>query len=436
MQKKTEAALEIAERGRARAFVELLAKRQALSNSDTPNIAPPNIEKIKQLAKDQNATLVEYSAVWDELYIWVVKPTGEVAFRSVDLKKVNLLDAAQGTLRSAATMSIGRGLADTAILDFVRSTREAVEMKGDNASNEQVVDRKVNSSSCMGKKCFKQMYSLLIEPIADLLPTNPESHVIFIPNQSLFLVPFAALMDKDGNYLIDKHTIRIAPSIQVLDLTQKQRLQQAKQNQVLLVGNPTMPTIPPLHPGETPQQLDPLPGAEQEVLAISKLLNARVLRGNQATKAAVMQQMSGAKIIHLATHGLLDDFKGTGIPGVIALAPSTQDNGLLTSDEIFNLKLNAELVVLSACDTGRGRITGDGVIGLSRSFITAGSKSVVVSLWQVPDESTAFLMLEFYRQLQQNPDKAQALRQAMLATRKQYSAPRDWAAFSVIGQAN
>ncbi|BAZ01568.1 TPR repeat-containing protein [Tolypothrix tenuis PCC 7101] len=434
-QNKIETALEISERGRARAFVDLLAKRQDLSNSNSQNISLTNIQKIKQLAKAQNATLVEYSAVWDELYIWVVKPTGEVAFRSVDLAKINLANVAQGTLQSAARMPFSRGLADTAISDFVRNTRAAIEVKGNNPSEEPIVDKKVNSSSCIGKKCFQQMYSLLIEPIADLLPKNPESQIIFIPHQSLFLVPFAALIDQDGNYLIEKHTIRIAPSIQVLDLTQKQKLQQAVQPKVLLVGNPTMPTIPPLHPGETPQQLEPLPGAEQEVLAISKLLKAQVLLGNQATKAAVIQQMLEAKIIHLATHGLLDDFKGTGIPGVIALAPSPQDNGLLTADEIFNLKLNADLVVLSACETGRGRITGDGVIGLSRSFITAGSKSVVVSLWQVPDESTALLMQEFYRQLQKNSDKAQALRQAMLATSKQYSAPRDWAAFSLIGDA-
>jgi CHAT domain-containing protein len=100
------------------------------------------------------------------------------------------------------------------------------------------------------------------------------------------------------------------------------------------------------------------------------------------------------------------------------------------------MKLNAELVVLSACDTGRGTITGDGVIGLSRSLITAGVPSVIVSLWSVNDNSTAFLMSEFYRHLQQNPDKALALRQAMLATKQKYNHPFDWAAFTLIGEVN
>ncbi|MBH8562816.1 CHAT domain-containing protein [Nostoc sp. CENA67] len=104
--------------------------------------------------------------------------------------------------------------------------------------------------------------------------------------------------------------------------------------------------------------------------------------------------MTKVRIIHLVTHGLLDDF-GFGVPGAIALAPDPtpkteqQDsNGFLTAGEIFDMKLNAELVVLSACETGQGKITGDGVIGLSRSLIAAGVPSVVVSLWSVDDKST------------------------------------------------
>ncbi|BAZ48475.1 WD-40 repeat-containing protein [Nostoc sp. NIES-4103] len=98
------------------------------------------------------------------------------------------------------------------------------------------------------------------------------------------------------------------------------------------------------------------------------------------------------------------------------------------------MKLNAELVVLSACETGQGKITGDGVIGLSRSLIAAGVPSVVVSLWSVDDKSTKLLMTEFYRQMQQNPNKATALRQAMLLTMKQYPQPKYWAAFTLIGE--
>lgn len=91
--------------------------------------------------------------------------------------------------------------------------------------------------------------------------------------------------------------------------------------------------------------------------------------------------------------------------------------------------------MLSACDTGRGRVTGDGVIGLSRAFVAAGVPSIVVFLWKVPDDSTAFLMTEFYKNLQKFPDKAQALRQAMLTARANYTDPLHWAAFTLIGEA-
>jgi CHAT domain-containing protein len=87
------------------------------------------------------------------------------------------------------------------------------------------------------------------------------------------------------------------------------------------------------------------------------------------------------------------------------------------------LKLQADLVVLSACDTGKGEISGDGVLGLSRALLTAGAKSLIVSLWQVPDKATSDLMVEFYQELEKNPDKARALRQAMLKNKEKHNTP-------------
>jgi len=201
-----------------------------------------------------------------------------------------------------------------------------------------------------------------------------------------------------------------------------------------------MPSVRPAF-DQPPQELPPLPGAEREAKAIAPLLNTQPLIGDKATKTVVEELLPKARIIHLATHGLLDDIEG--LESAIALAPDPlpskagEVNGLLTAKEILSLKLNAELVVLSACDTGRGRITGDGVVGLSRSLISAGVSSVVVSLWAVSDDSTAFLMTEFYKNIQHSPDKAQALRSAMLTTMKQtqYSNPLQWAAFTLIGEA-
>jgi hypothetical protein len=281
---------------------------------------------------------------------------------------------------------------------------------------------------------LKKLYQYLIQPIADLLPTDANSRVVIIPQDFLFLVPFPALQDPQGKYLIEKHTLLLSPSIQVLDLThqQQQRIHSATQG-VLVVGNPTMPSLS-TDPGMPPQQLPSLPGSEQEAKAIAQLFHTQAIIGNQATKQELLPRLSQARIIHLATHGILDDLRG--VFSSLALAPTSQDRGFLTAREIISLKLNAELVVLSACNTGRGKINGDGVLGLSRSFIGAGVPSVIVSLWSVPDAPTASLMKVFYENIKRGADKAQAIRQAMLQTMKSFPNPVDWAAFTLIGEGN
>ena len=149
-----------------------------------------------------------------------------------------------------------------------------------------------------------------------------------------------------------------------------------------------------------------LPGAEREAAAIGDFLQRPALIGDQATEARIKQLLPDVSLIHLASHGLLEygipESSGVlALPGAVALIPGDGEDGLLTSAEILNLDLQADLAILSACDTGRGRITGDGVVGLSRALITAGVPSVVVSLWAVPDALTAELMTEFYNQLAQ-----------------------------------
>ncbi|MEH1765571.1 MAG: CHAT domain-containing protein [Nostoc sp.] len=425
-QNKTKEALEISELGRSRAFVELLTSRLSGKNIDQiPE--KPTISLLQQIAKQQNATLVEYSITVDEfkvegkrkiseseLYIWVIKRTGEVTFRKANLKPLWQKEK-------------------TTLDNLVTTSRNSIGARGTAFRGINVT---YNPNAPKAKNNLKRLHELLINPIADLLPKNSSDRVIFIPQLSLFLVPFAALQDADGKYLIEKHTILTSPSIQVLDLTHKQKQRTGTKpiegKDTLIVGNPTMPFLAPKI-GETPQQLKPLPGAEQEAVAISKLLKTEPLIGNKATEATVVKRLPQARFVHLATHGIFDDIQG--LNSGIALAPSGKDDGLLTASQILDLKLNAELVVLSACDTGRGRISGDGVIGLSRSFISAGVPSVLVSLWSVPDAPTALLMTEFYQNLQKGSDKAQALRQAMLTTMKTNPNPVDWAAFTLIGEA-
>jgi CHAT domain-containing protein len=378
------------------------------------------LEKIRETAKKQNATLIEYAIVPDEdfkfrgkqranagkLLIWVVNPNGKITMRQVDLI---LKRKTQGTLDFTITIA--------------RCLSPSCPTLADGLNLPAIPDSPDPVPDAFFYPGLPELYQTLIQPIADLLPKNPTDRIVIIPQESLFLVPFAALPNSKGTYLIEQHTLAYAPSIQVLGLIQPRPTSTAPNP--LIVGNPS----------PMPENLPQLPASETEAVAIAKLFKTTAITGAAATRANIYPKLERATHIHLATHGLLEygQIEAIDTPGAIALAPSPGDNGLLTANDVFNLSLNAELVVLSACDTGRGTLTGDGVLGLSRSWLAAGTPSLIVSLWAVNDTSTAELMTAFYHELQTNPDRAVALRSAMLTTLKQYPSPRDWAAFTLMG---
>ena len=421
-QNKTNQALEVSEQGRARVLGDFLDRK-----SNTPSLARPTLESIKAIAKQQEATLVQYSVVYRDndgnntsqqtsipshLYIWVISPNGNIDFQVVDLNTINLSTLIKNTRRKIGT-------------------RYRAGLRSDPGPT---LDNQLQS-----------LYNLLIQPIASQLPSDPNQRVIFFPQDELFVVPFAALKAGDDTpYLIERHTLQTAPSIQILNQTRSQRQRLSLQNTIsrtspLIVGNPNYPRIWNANQ-DTFQTLPNLLGAEAEANAIAQLFNTSALIGKTATETTVKQRIEASPIVHLATHGLLEysnpvDSGILDIPGAIALTPGGQEDGLLTAAEIQGMNLSAELVVLSACDSGLGDITGDGIVGLSRSLIAAGAPSVIVSLWSVPDAPTAVLMTHFYQQWQQTSDKAQALRLAMLKTMKTHPEPDQWAAFTLIGEA-
>jgi CHAT domain-containing protein len=436
-QNQPEAALEMTEKGRAKAFTQLLATRLGITKPlSQPDPIPLTLAQMRQVAKQQNTTLVEYAVVVDDLkivdfyldgeapqpsslFIWVIQPSGKVTFRRSDLKPLQ-----QQNLP---------------LTKLVQNARKALGAVGRVSS---VLPSEADLPPDPNTQGLKRLHDLLIAPIEDLLPADPQARVTFIPQDVLFLAPFAALQDSQGRYLIQKHTISLAPSIQTLELIQQQSNARSRSTglnmtNALIVGNPVMPSLKS-KPNSPAEQLSPLPGSELEAQAISKRLNSHPLLGKQATEAAVTKRMSQASLIHLATHGILDNLQG--LQSSLALAPInptiTGEDGFLTAREVMKLELQADLVVLSACDTGRGVINGDGVIGLSRSFMAAGAPSVVVSLWAVPDAPIAELMTTFYKNLELRMDKAQALRQAMLITMKQHPKPLDWAGFMLLGLAD
>ena len=418
-QGKLKQALEISEQGRNRALIDLLAARL----SERRQTKAPSLKKIQRIAKQQQATLVEYSIVDDQIYMWVIAPTGEITFRSNTLPQ------------------------NTSLADLVKVSRLQIGVRSrgnQNAASPPNTTLNTNNSNLL-QHPLHQLYQLLITPIVDLLPKKTSERIIFIPHQELFLVSFAALLDDNGKYLIENHTILTAPSIQSLWFTRKHwhRVQHSR-GKPLIVGNPTMPTM---KIGLEQKSLSPLKGAETEALTIAQLLNTKALIGWEATEPTIVRKMADASVIHLATHGLLDDVNSIDYPGAIALAPDEPDHdGFLTSREILISDqhrkpplLKAKLVVLSACDTGRGEIKGEGVIGLSRSLIAAGVPSLVVSLWKIPDHDTVKLMSEFYTNIYTHKmDKAKAMREAMLSMINDEDGnpdPSAWAAFTVIGEA-
>ena len=472
-QNKTNQALEISERGRARALVELLAKRFSFPSQEEQKPQYPQIAEIKQIAKQQNATLVQYSVIVDEIYIWVISPQGKIDFVAVDIPDDNTLKelVEQGKACAVDPNSKEKCRSNEIPDNFVPG--DLVRFNDDEKNRLErpwrvtafnpetgmltvthpqfndtniTVERHKSEVIPLGNnlevqlKNLQKLHQLLIAPIKQFLPEDENDHVIFVPHQELFGVPFPALQDEQGTYLIKQHTILTAPSIQALQLTNQRRKKlgnkELSQSEFLIIGNPDMPNNPEL-PGEN-VKLKPLPHSETEANNIASQFNSQALIGLVATETTVVEKMKTADIIHLATHGLVqDNYTGGSIPGAIALSKDNTNDGLLTADELFQLEnqLQARLVVLSACDTGRGAITGDGIIGLSRSLIAAGTPSILVSLWKVPDESTGELMVRFYEHLEDSGNKAQALRQAMLETMEERPFPRDWAAFTLIGEA-
>ena len=233
-------------------------------------------------------------------------------------------------------------------------------------------------------------------------------------------MPFNALRNGRG-FLIEHYGLRLLPSASVLAFLDKPRRTEAD---LLAYGNPDL--------GDARYAL---PGAEAEAAAITRLWpDTRLLVGSDATETQLKQAAGLFRVVHLATHG---QFRADApLESRMLLAPDAANDGNLTVPEIYGLRLNAELVTLSACETGLGDVaSGDDVIGLTRGFLYAGARSIVSSLWKVPDASTKLLMTVFYTELRAGADKVTAMRVAQQKVRAQYPHPVFWAAFQVTGGA-
>jgi CHAT domain-containing protein/Tfp pilus assembly protein PilF len=318
----------------------------------------------------------------------------------------------------------------------------------------------------------RRLYNLLIEPAEKQIAAG--ERIVLVPDGPLHLLPFAALIRKDGRHLVEWKPLSTVLSGTVFAELKKQRraapaVAEPSSPQWVAFGDPW---FPPRLAQSRPEEIGELrlrsfstraqlrwkrlPESRREVEEIAALFPAdrrRTYVDREASEERAKAVGKNARIIHFATHGYVDN-RSPFDSGLVLSIPEEltegRDNGLLQVWEIFeSVRLDADLVVLSACETGLGEIRGgEGIIGLTRAFQYAGARSVLASLWRVEDEATAELMERFYRHLRAGKPKDEALRAAQLEliqrplrvpngrggwTERNAAAPYFWAALQLVG---
>ncbi len=291
------------------------------------------------------------------------------------------------------------------------------------------------------------LYEVLVAPAGDRLANSRE--LIIIPDGILFELPFEALLDDvAGNstqwqelpFLARTHSVTYAPSASIYLNLKESNKKKKYDSELLAMGDPDYSLFQDAA-GAT-NTLEPLPHTRGEVQNISASLDDKektVRFGADANEAVFKEQIRGGsvRVIHLATHGIIDPVEPAASNIALCPDPAGVEDGYLHTLEILSLNTDAGIVVLSACESARGRIgRGEGVVGLSRAFLASGTPGIVASLWPVSDESTAILMGEFYeRMLRKKRPASRALNEARLVMLddSRYAHPFYWSPFVVIG---
>lgn len=448
-------ALRVAESCRARAFAVLLAHRPT-TVYDGPHLL--SWSEIADVATQQRTAIVYFSALDAGCYaVWVISSTGrllgtvEVSLHSLSMGQC----ADMGQMVMLARAQLGARCRDEGSCSDAPGGHRGF---GESACKRQ--DQLIQANSVL-----EQLYALLIYPIRQWI--DHERHLLIVPDRHLHMIPFPALRDReDGKYLVQRHSVRVAPSIQVVHMLQSRTSATPQTRSALIAGvsefqyslrhtavlsrevnedwgigtstatgslvvssisqdgplschnanNPGIAvrqhdTIIEVN-GKTILQdmqselvtantlritflrgLKPLHKVPEEVAYISDQCKHAGLSiiGTSMAKSDLFGQMESAThLIHLATHGLLDEL-------ALVLPGSCESDALLHASEIYSLRLQARLVVLSACNSGLGELGADGVVGLARAFLAAGAQAAMVTLWSVPDRSTCEFMKRFYQ---------------------------------------
>lgn len=357
--------------------------------------SPWRLEDTRALL-DERTLAVSYAVTDDETYLFALSRSGPLRL---------------------ATLPVGR----RALEERTRAFREGLAAR----------DLGVRAEA-------RRLCATLLGPLQRDLPAY--GRLLVLPDGPLWELPFQALECRPGRYLLEDRAVAYAPSFTALLETTRRQAGAATQG-LLALGDPLVSDgqrrqVASLHRGA---DLGPLPEAVDEVRALGRLYGAGsvVYVGEEAREARVKDEAGRHRLLHFAAHGLLND--GSPLYSQLVLArpaPGEPEDGLLEAWEIMELDLRADVAVLSACDTGRGRLgRGEGLIGLSWAFAVAGCPTTVVSQWKVDSRSTSKLMIDFHGGLARGRSAADALRAAALKVKadRRYAHPFYWAGFIVMG---
>ena len=383
------------------------------------NLHYESVESLQQERLHQGETLLEYFIGDSSIFIFVVQ---EKRFETVEIKR------------------------DFPLEDWVKEMRSGIT----DWYAGQMKDVDYQTSVQIYASAAYHLYTKLVEPVAALL--TPESHVVVIPHGILINVPFEALLTElptrpddltAYKYWLLQQDISYCYSATLLAEMQD-RLHVRHPTEPLMgmapvYNNETTSGMSSLASGNNRQRFRPLAYNEQEIDTIQKMMGGQAFKGKNALKSSFVDSALYFHILHLALHGEANDRFGNYSYLAFYESPGAgSENACLYASEVYNLRLNADLVVLSACQTGLGELQqGEGIIGLTRAFAFAGAKSIVHSLWSIEDNKTMMLMTSFYENLKAGQTKdtalANAKRSFILDGGDGREHPVFWAGFIGIG---
>lgn len=293
------------------------------------------------------------------------------------------------------------------------------------------------SRSVAYRAASRRMYDLLLAPLEKHL--GADGMLCVIPDGPLWSIPFHALVSREGSFLIDRRPVFYASSLALLRAAMERP--PTRNPALIAFGNPEAggTARATVRSAFRDVPLGPLLDAETETLAISRMYGggSRVYLRDRARETVFKSEAPGYGIIHVAAHAIVDHRAPMYSAIVLAgTGDGVKEDGLLEAREVADLPLDAELAVLSACDTAGGKAAyGEGVIGLGWAFQAAGTPALLVSQWKAESRATAELMIEFHRRLRAGATIADALRRAQLSVRRRYPHPFHWAPFIAVGAA-